>query len=183
MKNDIDVQEFAEWLPLIKAAVACMPDERWPHWHKYNDSDSVKYATKDPARIPEPCKLLIPLICLNAKTGCDSFPDLDLHGAGVHWIPENGRLNHHKDSQRHPAAGWYRRRSSVLFLSECSGGTLEVDGYGTIIPKPGVLVTFDSQLGHKVNPVTKGNRYTLSVFWWSLTGSGTSERAEFTKED
>jgi len=182
MDTQVVIKKFPEWLPIIRSARSVIPSTTWPYWHKYSDENSTKYATKDPSRLSESCKLLLQLICLNVAAPDESFPDFDLHGAGLHWIPEGGHLSHHRDGEIHPLTGWNRKASSILFLSDCLGGDLVVDGYEPIRPEPGKLVTFESNLGHKVNQVIRGDRYTLSLFWWSLNGDGVTEKATFTQE-
>lgn len=172
---------MSDWqMPLVRAAAACWPDARWPHWHKYSDRNAVKFASKDAGRIIAPCKLLIQRLAeLDVPEGL--FPDLELHGAGMHWLPQGGRLEWHHDGERHPLLGWKRELNAVLFLSECDGGELETE-HDLVTPVLGEVVIFDASVKHRVRPVTNGDRKTLSLFWWSLSSPGTSEQAVFTGE-
>lgn len=150
---------------LIDAALATWPDERWPHWHLYSGEYGVKRASKDPERLPAPCRILVERMAAIDIPGC--FPDLDLHGAGMHWIPSGGRLSRHIDSNIHPLTGWRRRANTILFLEGCGGGELKIMGQ-LITPKSGRTVHFDcgEDCWHEVLPVESGNRRTLSLFWW-----------------
>jgi hypothetical protein len=167
------------YLPLCRAAAATWPAPDWPHWHLYQTADSHKRATKDPDRLTPACRrLLQEMAVLTCPDG--TFPDLDLHGAGMHWLQEGGYLARHRDGEVHPLTGWYRRWNAILFVSECEGGELVVDGQEPLQPRVGRLVTFDSQIPHEVRPVTGGKRKSLSLFWWSLAGDGASTQATFT---
>lgn len=171
-----------ELLPLVEAARESWPRKDWPHWHRYSGNDSEKYATKDRLRLTYPCSLLIQGMITKLSENCPlvkgSFPDLELYGSGMHWIPEGGFLAPHVDSEKHAFHEWYRVASSVLFISPCEGGELVVDGKSVPV-NPGSIATIDSSVKHWVNPVTKGERYTLSVFWWSRNGSGDRVSAKF----
>lgn len=157
---------------LVNAALATWPEPTWPHWYRY-DQHGTKYASKDVLRLPDACRKLIdrildlhPASLLNLPdTGL--FPDLDLHGAGMHWIPTGGWLDRHVDGAVHPLTGWRRRANTILYLEECTGGQLCVSGK-EIDPFPGRIVIFEThdQAYHEVKPVTAGNRRSLSLFWW-----------------
>lgn len=164
----IGVEILRNYYPsLVEAARATWPRADWPHWHKYSDANSVKYATKDPARVTAAvAELIRAMSILNVPEGC--FPDLDLHGAGMHWIPEGGHLGSHIDAQRHPLTGWKRRCNAILYLDRCEGGELVIDGYGDVTPEPGLLLMFDTAIRHEVRRVTAGNRRSISLFWWSV---------------
>lgn len=165
-------------LPICRAAAATWPAADWPHWHLYQTADSRKYATKDPARITLACQALLHEM---ARIECPpgTFPDFDLHGAGMHMLREGGYLKRHRDGEVHPLTGWYRRWNAILFLGDCEGGELVVEGHEPVEPRMGRLVTFDSQIPHEVLPVTAGERKSLSLFWWSVQGTGTSTQAQF----
>ena len=183
-----DPMKIKSWIPLINLAVATWPNESWPYWHHYNDSVSKKYATKDSLRLIAPCKLLIDRMVSHVSECGDLppgvFPDLDMHGSGMHMMKKGGSLKPHVDSEVHPATGWYRKYSTILFLTECSGGTLCFDEGGLtkrVEPGPGNIITIDSRKRHWVEPVEDGDRLSISLFWWSLAGSGSSTKAEFFK--
>lgn len=165
-------------MPLVEASKATWPDTRWPHWHKYSDKNACKYATKDPLRLTAPVRELINLMArLSVPAGW--FPDLDLHGAGMHWIERGGYLGRHLDSQVHPFTGWHRAGNAILFLDRCEGGELRIDGYDPICPEPGKLIAFCADQWHEVTAVTSGTRRSISLFWWINDGEGTRETALF----
>lgn len=164
---------------LINAALATWPDERWSGWHRYTGEQGDKFATKDSLRLPAACQLLINMMAkFQVPEGC--FPDLDLHGAGMHWIKEGGRLPLHRDAQTHPLTGWTRRVNAVLFLESCEGGELRFNVGGEVIePKAGKIVRFPVDQPHEVLKVKGGQRRTLSLFWWDESESDGSLQAEW----
>lgn len=165
-------------MPLVEAARATWPSETWPHWHKYSDNNAVKYATKDPARVTAPVSELIRrMAALPVDSGW--FPDLDLHGAGMHWIPPGGHLGRHLDGAVHPLTNWFRKGNAILFLDRCEGGELAIDGQDPIVPEPGKLIMFSSDQWHEVRPVIAGDRRSVSLFWWGIDGSGVRDRVKF----
>lgn len=159
---------------LIAAALATWPDARWPHWHRY-ELHGTKFATKDADRLTPACFRLIDLLTALHPAdvlGCEDggmFPDLDLHGAGMHWIPRGGWLDRHVDGAVHPLTDWRRRANTILYLESCVGGELVI-GDQRIAPQPGRVVIFETHdhAFHAVQPVTEGNRRSLSLFWWDL---------------
>lgn len=164
---------------LINAALATWPDERWCGWHRYTGKMGEKFATKDALRVPTACKLLIEKMS-EFRIDDNCFPDLDLHGAGMHWIKEGGRLPLHRDATTHPLTSWTRRFNAVLFLEACEGGELVFSDTGeTIKPEPGRLALFPVDSPHEVLTVKRGDRRTLSLFWWDLSESSGSTTAEW----
>lgn len=154
---------------LIEAARATWPDERWPHWHRYTGEHGDKLASKDADRLPAACRLLVARMAeLAVPAGC--FPDLDLHGAGMHWLRRGARLPRHLDAQRHPLLGWRRRFNAILYLDTCSGGDLRLEHQGrevAVQPRVNRLAMFAADPPHEVTEVTDGDRRSLSLFWWS----------------
>lgn len=172
---------------LVNAALAEWPDASWRHWHVYSGEHSVKRATKDAARLPRAAMMLIEQVAsMDVPEGC--FPDLELHGAGLHEIPDGGHLGKHLDGAIHPVTGWKREQNAVLFLNDdFFGGELmffRPDGSEThrVTPAKNRLVMFSTsdEAWHTVAPVSGGDRKTLSLFWWSLeTTTATRTQAEF----
>lgn len=157
---------------LLRAAIAEFPGTDWPHWHRYADENAVKYGSRDRLRIPPACWEV--LRCLFALpiaeiTGIENtFPDVELHGAGLHLIPAGGHLGMHLDSDHHPITGWKRELSGVLFTESNEGGELVLNNF-VFAPAFNRLVLFacGDEAYHGVpNPPTQ-ERQTLSVFWWS----------------
>jgi len=166
------------WAPLCRAAAATWPDANWPHWYLYDDNRAFKYVSHDASRLSESCKALMRQMS-TVQCPRNSFPDLDLYAAGMNWLPLGGFLSRHSDSERHARTGWYRQWNAILFLSECEGGELVLEDKEFISPKCGRLVMFDPRLDHEVLPVRSGQRLSLSMFWWSLEGDGTTTKATF----
>lgn len=172
---------------LLYAANAEWPKSDWPWWHVYGDQNARKLASKDPSRLPESCRLLLnKMASLSVSGMLDAperlFPDLTLHGAGMHCIERNGFLKPHLDSDHHPSTKWTRELSAVLFLSEKWepqwGGQLQLWDAGakqvrrSIEPCFNRLVIFRcrGEAWHSVAPVRcpeGDSRKTLALFWWS----------------
>lgn len=162
------IKHYPDFAPigLINAASAQWPSREWPYWHRYTGKYGDKFASKDPARLPIACMELIRLMSVLSVGDDGCFPDLDLHAAGMHWIPEGGRLPLHKDAEVHPLKGWRRRFNAVLYLDDCKGGELKFDTGQTVKSTRNTLVMFPVSRPHEVLPVVKGNRRSLSLFWW-----------------
>lgn len=180
---------------LIESARAEWPAPDWDHWHVYNDANQRKRATKDESRIPPACRLLInemakmqhPLLPAGA------FPDLNLHGAGLHEMSDGGFLKRHLDSDSHPIKkNWRRVASGVLCLDDdFEGGAFHLNtpesttrqgGVVEIKAKANQLVLFLSSptSWHWVEQVSRGQRRTLALFWWRIASGPTErERAHF----
>lgn len=165
---------------LLRAVAATWPREDWPHWHRYQDSNSIKWASKDAHRLPDAARLVIAAMAQidvsKFAPGVDVFPDLDLHGAGLNMIPPGGHLGLHLDGAVHPLTGWRRELNAVLFVDDVGGGALEFwnapDGViqAKIYPVRNRLVLFttDSNSWHRVQVVPGPlPRRTISLFWWS----------------
>ncbi len=180
---------------LLRAVGATWPRDDWPHWHRYDDANAVKLGSKDAHRLPDAARQVLALLSqLDVSAfASEAFPDLDLHGAGLHAVLPGGHLGLHLDGAVHPLTGWRREVNAVLFVDDWRpewGGALEFwdrpDGAAieTIVPLRNRLVLFATgdAAWHRVAPVAGPlPRRTLSLFWWSL-GVGDSDRlrAEFT---
>lgn len=162
------IKRYPDFAPtgLINAALAQWPARDWSHWHRYTGEHGDKLASKDPARLPTACLELIRLMAVMNVGDDGCFPDLDLHAAGMHWIPEGGCLPLHRDAEVHPLKGWRRRFNAVLYLDSCEGGQLRFDTGQTVHSFRNTLVMFPVLKPHEVLPVTKGDRRSLSLFWW-----------------
>ena len=81
---------------------------------------------------------------------------------------DNGHYDWHIDAG--PGSSCTRKISVVVPLNdpqEYEGGVLDVNNNGTLVSAPqtpGTMILFPSFTPHKVNPVTKGNRWSL-VSW------------------
>jgi hypothetical protein len=112
----------------------------------------------------------------------NAFPDLLLHGAGMHELPPGGYLTRHLDSDSHPTQPeWRRVASGVLLLGDdFNGGSfcLEENGETRVIEAKRnrfVLFLSSDTAYHWVERVTGQPRRTLAMFWWRL-GNGTTKR-------
>lgn len=187
------------WLApgILGAVAATWPAANWPHWHRYDDANASKLASKDAHRLPDAARLAIADMArldIAALTGIpDAFVDLDLHGAGLHLIPSGGHLGLHLDGAVHPLTGWKREANAVLFIDAWKpewGGNLEffesrdsTRATTTVEPRLNRLVLFATgeENWHRVAKVTGPNpRRTISLFWWSAAESESRrDRAEF----
>jgi hypothetical protein len=179
---------------LLLAVAATWPRDDWPHWHRYRDQTADKFATKDADRIPPAAKLVIgELAKLPIRELLDvgpCFPDLDLHGAGLHMSQPGGYLGCHLDGATHPITGWSRVANAILFVDDWQpewGGALQMVDGGQVVeechPHRGRLAAFATsdtawhQVSRVAGPVP---RRTISLFWWSLSpAESTRDRAEF----
>lgn len=178
----MEVIDNAVPIGLIRSAVASWPAESWPFWHRYTGDHGEKLATKDPSRLTEACRALVSLMAQRTPPDDHCFPDLDLHAAGMHWIRNGGSLPLHTDAESHPLLPWTRRFSAVLFLESCEGGELLIHDNGetkSIEPRPNQLAIFPANMPHEVKKVTKGDRRTVSLFWWEATPSSGSTSAHW----
>ena len=192
MESGTRVVVIDNWGPpeLVRAADATWPALDWEHWHKYQDAHALKYGTTPAPRLPPASRQLIErlsVIDLHSRGfDVDAFPDLSLHGAGLHCIPEGGFLSRHLDGERHPLKGWRREINAVLFVNPWRqewGGRLYFDDQA-IEPAFNRLVLFQTtgNAYHGVEAVAGPiDRRTISLFWWSLNEPGTDrETAQFT---
>jgi hypothetical protein len=90
-------------------------------------------------------------------------------------LPTSSHHPAHADNERFEAGRWVpnhtpkRHFSSITYLnSDFVGGELCFENLGVRIqPSPGLLVAFPSHHGfyHKVEPVTRGRRYSVPVWF------------------
>ena len=191
MEDSTHIVVIDNWGPpeLLRAVDATWPTLNWEYWHKYADSHAVKYGTKDPDRLPAAAKQIVSLLAeIDLRKhgfSVDVFPDMNLHGAGLHCIPPTGFLGRHLDGACHPLKPWKREINAVLFVSPWDsawGGNLYFDDC-TLEPKFNRLILFSTTENsyHGVDPVTgPKERRTVSLFWWSHNETRNRECAEFT---
>lgn len=145
----------------------------WPAdgWHAYGNH---KRATVPGSPMPEPLAVLLHRM---AALPLGLIPDLGLWGAGLHEMPAGSvGLGWHTDAERHPAIGFARARSGVLYL--CGDGDLEFADGARISPAPGRLVLFDGSASHRVGPVTRLRR-SVAMFWYGEPVGVGTVRATF----
>jgi len=118
-------------------------------WHTYNNAIEVKKTLNNwhhftPALYKFFTDINSPLSvkAFERLTGCTLYPDVGLHGAGLHIHGSGGKLNTHLDYSIHPKLGLERRLNLIVYLNpdwqESWGGSLGLwrDDNG----KPGELV-------------------------------------------
>lgn len=172
---------------LVNAVAATWPKFDWPGWHYYDDSHTKKLASKIPLSfLHQSAQLALGAMAELPINHPDAFPDLDLHGAGLHAILPGAGLGLHLDGATHPLTGWRRVCNAVMFVDDWLpewGGELQLcDREGVPIdwvkPKRGTIAMFDTNdtAWHRVTNVTgPHSRRTLSLFWWQID-SDKSER-------
>ena len=168
------------------AAWATWPDRKWPGWHHYKSKDADKYGTKSRHDIPfasMSCIMdMIAVASSHVIEGC--FPDLELHGAGMHMIPPGGYLRKHLDSSVMESTGWRREYSCVLGVNPHWGGwggRFVMDGEEPISPEFNQMILFRTgeESFHQVTDVEGTvSRCTLAVFFWSHGSVGSNPRTQ-----
>ena len=171
---------------LLRAAWATWPDKKWRGWHRYSGRDAEKYGTKSHHDITTAANAcLMQMITAASEYVIDeAFPDLELHGAGMHMIPPSGYLAKHLDSSVMVSTGWRREYSCVLGVNPewdaGWGGEFVMNGE-IVQPKFNQLILFETtdDSFHEVQkvrgPVT---RCTLAVFFWSHGTVGLNPRTQ-----
>jgi hypothetical protein len=120
-----------------------------PAWHTYDNAIEVKktcnnWHTFTPAlyRFFSDINSSESLCAFERLTKCRLYPDIGLHGGGLHIHGMGGKLNTHLDYSIHPKLGRERRLNLIIYLNpdwqESWGGSLGLwrDDGG----KPGELV-------------------------------------------
>jgi Rps23 Pro-64 3,4-dihydroxylase Tpa1-like proline 4-hydroxylase len=107
-------------------------------WHKYDNPLEVKYAYDNISQMPNSYKNFFYYLnsdnFINRLKEITNIPNLEydpyLHGAGIHAMPNNGRLHMHLDYEKHPYSGKERRLNLIYFLNKewdiNWGGNLEL---------------------------------------------------------
>lgn len=175
---------------LLAAARVEWPDMHSPAWVRYADDHSNKYASRGWAGIGRAGQWILQRMAeFSSPLIGVAWPDLELHGAGLHVIPPGGHLSLHLDAAVHPVTGWRRVASGVLFLDDWReewGGALSLGAKAErrIYPEAGKLAVFacGENAWHAVERVTGPSpRRTLALFWWGPpdSDSSTRDKAEF----
>ena len=119
---------------LIDEAEKEFPSWGHPTWAVFGNAREVKAISNDSASMGLATRSLIHLLCceemiasLEAMTGIAGLIP-DLHGGGMHLVPQGGKLGIHTDFNR--GHNGYRRLNGLLFLNsswdEAWGGDLEL---------------------------------------------------------
>lgn len=125
------------------------PEFDSPSWHTYDNAIEVKKTLNNWRHFtPALYKFFSDINSQDAVnlfkqlTKCRLYPDIGLHGAGLHIHGRGGKLNTHQDYSIHPKLGLERRLNLIVYLNpewqESWGGSLGLwrDDGG----KPGELV-------------------------------------------
>lgn len=106
-------------------------------WHKYDNPIEKKYAFDDLKNMPYSYQHFFYYLnsenfmkYLRKMVGIENLEfDPYLHGAGIHGMPNDGRLHIHLDYEKHPFSGKERRLNLIYFLNNDwkpeYGGNLE----------------------------------------------------------
>lgn len=171
---------------LVAAALAEWPEDKSPCWIRYRDDHADKYASRGWEGIGRAATLLIEqMACYDSELISGAWPDLALHGGGLHMIPPGGHLSRHLDAATHPVTGWQRVASGVLYLDDWRyewGGALVLGEHTRIYPEAGMLIVFAcrSDSWHAVETVTGPTaRRSIALFWWGVGSGGDRTHAEF----
>jgi Rps23 Pro-64 3,4-dihydroxylase Tpa1-like proline 4-hydroxylase len=95
-------------------------------WHKYNNPLEKKYAYDNLSEMSPIYKdffyYLNSELILNKIREFTDIPNLEydpyLHGAGIHAMPNKGRLHMHLDYEKHPYSGKERRLNLIYFMNK-----------------------------------------------------------------
>ena len=171
---------------LLRAAWATWPDASWRGWHRYSGRDAEKYGTKshhDITAAANAC-LMQMVSAVREHVIDEAFPDLDLHGAGMHMIPTDGHLAKHLDSSVMASTGWKREYSCVLGVNPIWeadwGGEFVMNGEA-VAARFNQLILFRTTEGsfHEVRRVQgPESRCTLAIFFWSRAAVGSNPRTQ-----
>lgn len=124
------------------------PDFYSPIWFEYNSPLEVKRACNNWYHFgPETYKLFCELNSpefierLKKITGIQTlYPDIGLHGGGLHMMSSGGKLNIHLDYSLHPKLKLQRKLNLILYLTEEWesewGGSLEFWSHNQELNKP-----------------------------------------------
>lgn len=160
---------------LLHAVHATWPDVNWNGWHHYSGQDAEKYGTRsarDLSPLVTSCLYqMVEVASQYVEFGC--FPDMELHGAGMHMLCPGGYLRKHLDSSVMESTGWKREYSCVLGVNpvwrEQWGGRFVLD-HTPSVPLFNQMVIFRTTENayHWVEEVIGPEpRCTLAVFFWS----------------
>jgi Rps23 Pro-64 3,4-dihydroxylase Tpa1-like proline 4-hydroxylase len=177
---------------VLRAVWATWPGTDWRGWHHYSGPDSEKWGTRGPHVTPAASEAIRQMIDrIGDYVEHQAFPDLELHGAGMHMIRSGGYLRPHLDSSIMEATGWRREYSCVLCVNpewqDDWGGEFVLHETGeSHFPKFNHLMMFETTETalHEVKQVNAPvPRCTLSVFFWSLRkpADETRKTARFTR--
>jgi hypothetical protein len=133
------------------------PDYHSPVWFEYNNPLEVKrtcnnwyYFGIETYRLFSYLNSPIYIEYLKKITGIKNlYPDIGLHGGGLHMMGTGGKLNIHLDYSLHPKLKLQRKLNLILYLTEDWdskwGGNLELWSHNSQTKKPNKkIVTVDN---------------------------------------
>lgn len=170
---------------LLRAAEAEWPDPDWPEWHLYDTEHARKYATRHRSSITPAADLMLSQMALLpvSQWFCSAhvFPDMQLHGAGMHMLTSGGRLGLHRDAEAHPVRDWKRELSAVLFVGDWDpewGGQLQLGDKAIDVRRNRLVIFRCAGTVHGVPEPVRcpegASRKSLALFWWSSGGGDRS---------
>jgi hypothetical protein len=124
------------------------PDYNCPAWFEYNNPLEVKRSCNNWYYFgPETYKTFAYLNSpefiekLKEITGIETlYPDIGLHGGGLHLLGRNGKLNVHLDYSIHPKLKLQRKLNLIIYMTEGWntdwGGSLELWSHNEMKNKP-----------------------------------------------
>ncbi len=124
----------------------------------------ISYASVDQGRVKEIMdearKRIAALLCARLHGGDALYPEYtDL----VLWR-EGQSMNVHRDDL--PPHFEHRLYSSILYLTECEGGSTVFPGPGIEVPPDvGRMIAYPSSMPHGVRPIASGKRHTLASWY------------------
>lgn len=115
---------------VAEGLAACFPKPQQGgalRWYEYNNPIEFKYTADDYVNMPPPYTRLFEYLqsesflneVIKPITGyADVEIDPYLHGAGLHYHPEGGKLDMHLDYSIHPRSGMERRVNLIYYLND-----------------------------------------------------------------
>lgn len=158
-------------------------------WIRYDNPIEKKFALDNPGGVFNEYFALIKtdafLETLRTMSGIpDLFFDETMHGAGLHYHPEGGKLDVHLDYDIHPITGKERRLNLILYLNDVEdGGNLELWNenrpVAKIAPRFNRAVAFetgDASWHGMPTPIARGERRSVAAYYVSEPVRTTSIR-------
>lgn len=112
-------------IDLAKKVSEEFPDFNSDFWYEYSNPLEIKKACSDWNRFsPTIYETFFHLLShettsyLSYITGTKLFPDIGLHGGGLHCHKSGGKLNTHLDYSLHPKINLQRKVNIILYVSE-----------------------------------------------------------------
>jgi len=162
-------------------------------WIRYDNPIEKKFALDRPGGVFDEYFALIKtgafLETLRAMSGIPNlFFDDTMHGAGLHYHAEGGKLDMHIDYSIHPTTGKERRLNLVLYLNDVAGGgDLELWNadcsarVASVSPRFNRAVAFatgDASWHGMPVPIARGERRSVAAYYVSEPRPGAAMRSK-----